>query len=211
MIISHRGYWKINSEKNTVKAFERSFSLGFGTETDIRDYKGELVISHDMPNPNTNHLSVKDFFSIYNSYNKTLLLALNIKADGLQEPLNDIIKEYDIRNYFVFDMSVPDAIGYHKYNINTFTRESEYENPPSFYEQAKGVWMDEFQDSWIETSLIQRHVDSNKQVCIVSPELHGRTYEDKWEKYRGRVNFNSNKHIHLCTDVPELAKEYFNE
>ena len=38
MILSHRGYWK---EKNLPIAFERSFSLGFGTET---DYKGELVI-----------------------------------------------------------------------------------------------------------------------------------------------------------------------
>ena len=47
-ILSHRGYWKNEGEKNTKIAFERSFQLGFGTETDIRDYKGELVISHDI-------------------------------------------------------------------------------------------------------------------------------------------------------------------
>ena len=48
-ILSHRGYWKAPIEKNTREAFVRSFALGFGTETDIRDYMGELVISHDIP------------------------------------------------------------------------------------------------------------------------------------------------------------------
>jgi nucleoside-diphosphate-sugar epimerase len=47
-IISHRGFWLKDEEKNTIQAFERSFEFGFGTETDIRDYKGELVISYDM-------------------------------------------------------------------------------------------------------------------------------------------------------------------
>ena len=36
-VISHRGYWKAASEKNTQTAFKRSFSLGYGTETDVRD------------------------------------------------------------------------------------------------------------------------------------------------------------------------------
>jgi len=40
LVISHRGYWKELAEKNRPIAFERSFALGFGTETDIRDYKG---------------------------------------------------------------------------------------------------------------------------------------------------------------------------
>ncbi len=37
IILSHRGYWKEVSEKNKPIAFERSFSLGLGTETYIRD------------------------------------------------------------------------------------------------------------------------------------------------------------------------------
>lgn len=40
IILSHRGYWKETHEKNLPIAFERSFSLGFGTETD----KDKLVI-----------------------------------------------------------------------------------------------------------------------------------------------------------------------
>ena len=49
-ILSHRGYWHdFLSESNKRIAFERSFDLGFGTETDLRDICGEIVISHDMP------------------------------------------------------------------------------------------------------------------------------------------------------------------
>ena len=36
IILSHRGYWLQTEEKNSRKAFERSFFMGFGTETDIR-------------------------------------------------------------------------------------------------------------------------------------------------------------------------------
>ncbi|HDG1702299.1 TPA: hypothetical protein PFE33_004667, partial [Kluyvera ascorbata] len=50
-------------EKNTQTAFERSFSLGFGTETDIRDFGGELVISHDIADQNC--ISFKKFISLY--------------------------------------------------------------------------------------------------------------------------------------------------
>lgn len=134
IVLSHRGYWKETHEKNLPVAFERSFSLGFGTETDIRDYKGELVISHDMADEKC--ISV---IEIYNKYDNTLPLALNIKADGLQIKLKELIKEYNILNYFVFDMSVPDGLQYLKQNIKAFTRESEYEKIPSFYDEACGI------------------------------------------------------------------------
>ena len=49
-ILSHRGFWREVAEKNKLVAFDYSFSLGFGTETDVRDFGGELVISHDIPN-----------------------------------------------------------------------------------------------------------------------------------------------------------------
>ena len=49
IILSHRGYWKLEEERNRAAAFQRSFDLGYGTETDIRDIQGKLVISHDMP------------------------------------------------------------------------------------------------------------------------------------------------------------------
>ena len=64
-IISHSGYWYKNTEKNSDLAFRRSFSLNFGTETDVRDFDGKLVISHDVANKNC--ITIEKFFEIYKS------------------------------------------------------------------------------------------------------------------------------------------------
>lgn len=207
IILSHRGYWKENYEKNLPFSFERSFSLGFGTETDIRDYKGELVISHDMADKNC--ISVKEMFEIYNKYDNSLPLALNIKADGLQVKLKEVLEEYKIMNYFVFDMSVPDGLGYLKQNIKAFTRESEYEKTPSFYDEACGIWLDEFQDHWITKEVIEKHIKNNKQVCIVSPDLHKREYKKEWQHYKTIEKELGIDNFMICTDYPEEAKEFF--
>ena len=65
-IISHRGYWKQEIEKNSDIAFHRSFRLNIGTETDFRDYKGELVISHDVPTEG-NFISANEFGTLFSS------------------------------------------------------------------------------------------------------------------------------------------------
>ena len=206
-ILSHRGYWKKANEKNLPIAFERSFSLGFGTETDIRDYKSELVISHDIANDSC--ISVKDMLEIYNKFDNNLLLALNIKADGLQIKLKELLEEYKIENYFVFDMSVPDGLGYLKQNIKAFTRESEYEKIPSFYDEACGVWLDEFQGHWITKEVIEKHIKNNKQICIVSPDLHKREYRNEWQCYKEIEKELGINNLMICTDYPEIAKEFF--
>ena len=207
IVLSHRGYWKEILEKNLLIAFERSFSLGFGTETDIRDYKGELVISHDIADEKC--ISVKEIFEIYNKYANTLPLALNIKADGLQVKLKELLEEYKIENYFVFDMSVPDGLGYIKQDIKTFTRESEYEKIPSFYGEAYGIWLDEFQGHWINKEVIENHIKNNKQICIVSPDLHKREYKKEWQHYKEIEKELGIDNLMICTDYPEEAKEFF--
>ncbi|MCK5347159.1 MAG: hypothetical protein KAR20_27305, partial [Candidatus Heimdallarchaeota archaeon] len=108
LILSHRGCWKRDEEKNMPSAFKRSFNLGFGTELDVRDYCGRLVISHDIPDSES--MDFKTLLEVYCEFDKGLSLAINIKADGLQKLLLDLLNEYQIENYFVFDMSVPDSL-----------------------------------------------------------------------------------------------------
>ncbi|WP_421856336.1 hypothetical protein [Marinomonas sp.] len=209
IVLSHRGYWQNNTEKNNACAFLRSFSLGFGTETDIRDYKGELVVSHDIANEDC--ISVRDFFEIYNKFDNTLPLALNIKADGLQLKLKELIEQYNITNYFVFDMSVPDALQYLKIRVNSFTRESEYEKEPSFYSDACGVWLDEFDKHWINKNTIEKHIKNKKKICIVSPDLHKRKYKEEWLHYKNIEKELCINNLMICTDHVEEAMEFFSE
>jgi len=208
IILSHRGYWKDISEKNQEIAFKRSFELGFGTETDIRDYKGELVISHDIANASA--MALNDLLNLYKTYHKQLPLALNIKADGLHVKLKQALEENEVANYFVFDMSIPDGLGYLNHSLKTFTRQSEYEKEPSFYESAAGVWLDEFHTHWITKEIIAYHVNNTKQLCIVSPDLHRRDYTREWADYKKIEQELGISHLMLCTDYPEEAKEFFN-
>jgi glycerophosphoryl diester phosphodiesterase len=210
IILSHRGLWKAAEEKNSEVSFRRSFELGFGTETDIRDYCGELVISHDIANSDS--MSLNYFLEIYSNYPNNLPLALNIKSDGLQNSLLVLLNKYNISNYFVFDMSVPDGLGYLQSGLKTFSRQSEHETTPSFYEDAEGVWLDEFNDHWITHRLILDHIKNKKRVCIVSPELHNRSNEIEWSEYKkicDDIIYKEN--LMICTDFPEEADRYFNE
>lgn len=206
-IISHRGYWENGDEKNSIFAFERSFSSGFGTETDIRDYEGKLVISHDIADANA--ISLEQFFAVYKSFDKNLPLALNIKSDGLQLKLKDAIKKYEIENYFVFDMSVPDTLLYLQHDFCVFTRQSEYEAKPTFYDRSVGVWLDEFHSHWIEKSVLIEHIKNQKKICIVSPDLHKRDYQSEWNDYRSIEKTTGCFNMMLCTDFPEKAREFF--
>lgn len=201
-ILSHRGYWISSNEKNTLAAFQRSFSLGFGTETDIRDQMGDLVISHDMPIQKK--ILFKDFLSLLDD--QELYLALNIKADGLSKKLNEIMQEKPNLNWFVFDMSIPDMKAYLDLGMPVFTRMSDVELSPIWLEQSVGVWLDAFYSEWYQKDTIETLLAQGKKVCVISPELHGRAYEKLWQLL---LPLKASTQLMLCTDYPEKAKEFF--
>lgn len=207
-IISHRGYWKTNEEKNTLTAFLRSFDLGYGTETDVRDYNGELVISHDIPCGG--EMPILQFLELIDD--KEFSLALNIKSDGLTIKLYEALKQFNLNNVFVFDMSIPDQISYYKHGkIDFFSRVSEYETVISLYDSCSGVWLDAFDSIWYDADYIKKILNDGKKVCVVSPELHRRQdYKDLWKMLIESGLYHSQKLI-LCTDLPEEADDYFKE
>lgn len=204
IIITHRGYWKKPEEKNSMQSFQNSVSKGFGCETDIRDFESELVISHDIAAKNN-----LKFNSILESYkNANLLLALNIKADGLQNLLRNSLQQFNILNYFVFDMSIPDAKEYLDKGFNVFCRQSEYEPYVPFYDEIKGIWLDAFEKIWYDSELVNEHLSQGKQVCIVSAELHKRDHLSHW-RFLKSWSFIDNNNLILCTDYPEEARFFF--
>ena len=211
-IISHRGLWYSKGEQNTISAFKKSFHYGFGIETDIRDLDGELVISHDPPLTKPEKpISLQSLLSLYVRYDKPPTLALNIKSDGLHNELKTSLERFKITNYFVFDMSIPDSLTFINSNISFYARQSEYESIPSLYNKAKGIWMDEFKEHWITEKVITDHIYSGKKVCIVSPELHNRSFEKEWIHYKEIAKEFSGTSLYLCTDHPLQANEFFNK
>lgn len=212
-IISHRGLWKKTSEKNSLNSFKNSFSLGFGVETDIRDLDGALVISHDPPRKTDKPVTLDEFFECYKSYAKNDTLALNVKSDGLATLIKEKLIEFEINNYFVFDMSVPDNVSYSRNMIKFFTRMSDFEKVPSLYEHSTGVLLDEFEKHWVNLETVVKLLKDEKKICIISPELHGRTYTQEWGNYKSflkDISTEDQKKVIICTDLPSEAKEFFN-
>lgn len=204
LVLSHRGYWLNAAEKNTTAAFERSFQLGFGTETDLRDLGGALVVSHDPPADGA--LSIDALLATYFAHDNRLPLAINVKSDGLQSMLCQVLENRGPANYFVFDMAVPDALGWLRRGVPAFTRQSELESQPAFYSQAAGVWLDSFFGEWWDAATVRGHLNAGKNVCIVSPELHGREPRAAWEKL-ATFDFRNDPRVMICTDYPEAACE----
>ncbi len=207
-IIGHRGYWKTNEEKNTEIAFERCFALSFGTETDVRDYHGEAVIAHDPPIDKP-LMSLEQLLSM--AVRAKVPLALNIKSNGLAQKVALALQQQPVPGTFVFDMSIPDMLPYLKLNVPTFTRLSEYEQEPVLIEQATGVWLDCFKGIWFDEKYLNHFLnDLAKEVCLVSPELHGRDEKELWSKIK---EWQLYKHpaLMLCTDYVEEATEFFYE
>ncbi|NVK00405.1 MAG: hypothetical protein HWE12_02585 [Oceanospirillaceae bacterium] len=204
-VISHRGYWKTASEKNTETAFIRSFKLGLGTETDIRDLDGEVVISHDIPLSKNNPLSLAELLELYSEFGCKGTLALNVKADGLQYKVMECIEASSLTNYVLFDMSVPDQLVTQRAGLNYLTRMSDLEPVPALLNDSVGVWIDEFNEGWLTIAMLENILDSGKRAFIVSPELHGRGYLQLWSMIKPYVD----RDLVLCTDFPEDAKSYF--
>ena len=206
-IIAHRGFWIDPVEKNTLKAFTRALKNGFGVETDFRDYQGQLVISHDIPKASS--VLAQQFVDLYKEYPVLAPIAINIKADGLHDLIKKVIEDSCMKNYFVFDMAIPDMFGYFSLNIEVFTRISEYEINPVLINQCSGVWLDSLGSNWYGLDNIRWLLEMNKKVAIVSPELHQRPHYEVWSMLKDN-EFHKNSLLSLCTDYPKEAMEYFN-
>jgi hypothetical protein len=205
-IVAHRGHWTAVPDKNSRAAFERALRGGYGIETDLRDALGGIVISHDMPAGDEMRLDA--FLALCAQYPAARPLALNIKSDGLQAQLKAALAAHGIEQAYVFDMAVPDALGYLAQGVPAYTRCSEYEPVPSFLEQAAGIWLDAFHGEWYAPALIQDWLAQGKQVCIVSPELHRRPHAALWQTLRD-AGLHRHPGLGLCTDFPDQAKEFF--
>lgn len=207
IILAHRGYWNNMIERNSPRAIRMALEKGYGFESDVRDFNGELVISHNMADESSP--SAEEVFQWLAEKDDRYCFAINIKADGLKDLLMEYITRYQITNYFIFDMSIPQMIEYDEMGLRYFTRQSEVESVPCMYDQAAGVWIDGFWGmSWITEELLKGHIENGKEVCIVSPDLHGQTnYQRYWKQLKNyRIDLSK---VMLCTDHPDEARAFF--
>ncbi len=205
-ILAHRGFWQQKEEKNSIHASSKAIEHGFGIELDIRDQRGNLIVSHDIPR------STSDLFKKHLELSsKDTIWAINIKADGLARLLKNELELFNINRYFAFDMSIPEMFVYANLGIDFYTSMSDICRTPPLLSQAKGIWLDSFCSLWYDGRTLEEIANLSKPVCVVSEDLHGRPYLTQWEILKNFLEQHSIENWQLCTDHPMEAKEFFHD
>lgn len=206
-LLCHRGNWSDKSQRNSLASLKYALQEGHGVETDVRDCNGSLVISHDMPMFD-DALTLNEFLEVYVKIGKPGMLALNIKSDGLQIQLKDLLIKYAVTEYVVFDMSIPDTFGYIREKMAVAVRMSEYEDGQWLLNDVDTIWLDAFNSEWYNRNTIVSLLELGNRVFVVSPELHGRAHLPLWSILQG-IPAHLVHNVYLCTDLVTEAMENF--
>ena len=91
LIISHR----VNTITDLINT-----PLNYGIEVDLRDFNENIILAHD---PFTDGVQLMSFLKFYNHS----FIILNIKSERIEYKVLEIIKLYNIKNYFFLDSSIP--------------------------------------------------------------------------------------------------------
>jgi len=167
-----------------------------GAEIDIRDYNGDLVVSHCYPSQE--NISLQDFLK---NFPRASFLAINVKSTEIEKDLKKILEQANHKKYFVFDFSIPYLRKAIKIGLICAFRLSEYEK--DLHPDCKWVWLDCFHTIWYDENFVNYLRKDGLKVAVASPELHNRqSSNDELEKIRKMINNDLIDAI--CTDKPEL-------
>lgn len=208
-ILAHRGLWRTPQERNSLAACERALALGFGIEVDVRDAGGALVVAHDVAEAGA--YPFEQLCALL-ARHPGQALAINIKSAGLACMLQAALARHGVRDYFAFDMAVPDLLDYLRLGVAAYTRQSEYEPEPVLLGRAQGVWIDMFERDRLDGAALAAQLADGRGVALVSPELHGREHAPFWERLKMVLTSHVGcftKKLSLCTDHPEEAADFF--
>ena len=161
IIIKHR-----QNEISDLKQLPKNF----GAEIDIRSQFNELILHHD---PFNKGQPLKNWLEHYDHR----FLILNVKEEGLEEMIINLLEKFNINNYFFLDQSFPFLMKYsRKKNKHLATRFSDYENIKNIVNlknKVQWVWIDYFDKFSLNDKNINLVKKLNFKYCLVSPELHG--------------------------------------
>jgi hypothetical protein len=162
IIVSHR----INTSEALLKIPNK-----YGVEIDIRSRDDQLILHHD---PFCEGELLSDWLKNY----KHKLLILNVKEEGLEPQILSLMEKYSIDHFFFLDQSFPFIIkSLNAGEKRTAVRVSEYESIETALQvagNAQWVWVDCFTKFPINQDEALR-LKENFKICIVSPELQGRS------------------------------------
>lgn len=195
-LISHR--------RNTLVQLNET-PLKYGVEVDIRSHGDMLIIHHD---PFVHGESFEAWLAAY----RHGTLILNVKEEGLEARLIDLMQRAGIEDYFFLDQSFPFLVKYSRLGVHRCAvRVSEFESIQTALTLAgrvDWVWVDCFTQFPLSHDDARKLQEAGLKLCLVSPELQGRDAETEIAQL---VQMLQEQNIHaeaVCTKRPDLWEKF---
>jgi hypothetical protein len=192
---------KLISHRRNTRQDLNSTNRKYGIEVDIRSCAAELIIHHD---PCVAGESFNEWVADYQ--HGTLIL--NVKEEGLEARLIELMKTRGIEDYFFLDQSFPFLIKWSKAGERRCAvRVSEFESIETALTLAgkvDWVWVDCFTHFPLSHNDAKRLQDAGFKLCLVSPELQGRDAETEIPKLAKLLADRSIVAEAVCTKRPDI-------
>ena len=184
--IAHR----INTKKEL-----KNISEQYGAELDLRDsVDGKIYINHDP------FILGEDFEEYLKEYNHGTMI-LNIKSERIELRVLELLKKYNIKDYFFLDSSFP------MIKLLTDNGEKKIEGLDTLekmQEKVDWVWVDCFTKLPLNNEIYNKIKKMGYKLCLVSPELQGQP--EKIEKYAEQIKKEKIIFDSICTKVYNIEK-----
>ena len=193
LIIEHRINWSVKLQ---------NIPENHGVEIDLRSLNGDIILAHD---PFVEGERFVDWLKFY----RNQFLVLNIKEEGIEDNIIEILRSREIENYFFLDQSFPFLIKLIRNgNSKTAVRVSDFESVnTALATRPEWCWLDSFGLSWDFLLESVPLLDSaGIKTCLVSPELHGRSDTDEIIRLKELINTFRFKFDAVCTKNVQLWK-----
>lgn len=179
IIVEHR--------RNTIAELQATPPL-HGVEIDLRNHGDDILVTHDPFI--TDAVPLREWLVHY----RHRFLIANVKEEGLEPILTELLAEHGVRDFFILDESFPFIRKFALAGLPNFAvRVSEFESVDTAINlaadvQAQGhrvdwIWVDSFTGAPINPHAAGRLRMSGYALCAVSPELHHVSDPASWEAH----------------------------
>jgi hypothetical protein len=173
----------------------------YGVEVDIRCEGKKLIMHHDP------FVAGESFDEWVGEYRHGTLI-LNVKEEGLEARIIDLMVSKGIDDYFFLDQSFPFLVkwskaGEHRCAVRVSEFES-IETALTLAGQVNWVWVDCFTQFPLSGNDAQRLKKAGFKLCLVSPELQGRDAETEIPALATLMLERTIEADAVCTKRPDL-------
>jgi len=188
IIIKHR--------VNTTKEL-RNTDTSLGVEIDLRSDKKRIYLHHDP-------FIRGELFTKWIKNYKHKLMVLNVKEEGLEKPILNILRKHKIKSFFFHDQTFSSILK-NMAKTKVSIRYSEYEGLKKteyLFKKIKWLWIDNFNKISLDKKLYLQLKKREVKTCLVSPELIKKKRITEIDKIILYLKKNDFKIDAVCTKKP---------